>query len=215
VARSLDAIGERWALLVVRELLLGPKRFAELRNGLPGVSPNVLTQRIRDLVDKGVVYRQQLGPPANVQVYGLTEQGQQLEPVLLFLGRWGTQMAMPADAPLGVDSILLGVKAWFAANRRTTRYRITIGSTHYVLSASAEDVAMQRVAADDGDPDTEIVISDAAALESLATGRRTLEDVVAAGNLRYVGPKKTFDDFVAALMPDTSSDSFRSGGRSS
>src|SRR5436305_8974178 len=89
IARALDRVGERWALLVVRELLLGPKRFGDLRAGLPGASPNVLSQRLRELEDAGVVRRRRLPPPAGVRVYELTEWGRELEPVVLHLGRWG------------------------------------------------------------------------------------------------------------------------------
>ncbi|MDR2987928.1 MAG: helix-turn-helix transcriptional regulator, partial [Nocardiopsaceae bacterium] len=90
IARALDVIGDRWALLVVRELVFGPKRFAQLRSGLHGVSPNVLSQRLRDLEGAGVVRRAMLAPPASVAVYELTDRGRALEPVLLELGRWGS-----------------------------------------------------------------------------------------------------------------------------
>jgi DNA-binding HxlR family transcriptional regulator len=75
VARSLDVVGERWALLVVRELLLGPKRFADLRAGLPAMSPNVLSQRLRELEGHGIVQRRELGPPVRVHLYELTPWG--------------------------------------------------------------------------------------------------------------------------------------------
>src|SRR3954453_16256912 len=89
IARALDVVGERWALLVVRELVLGPKRFGQLHRGLPGMSPNVLSQRLRELEDAGVVEKHELDPPASVVVYGLTDRGRELEPVLHALGRWG------------------------------------------------------------------------------------------------------------------------------
>src|ERR671932_1050136 len=95
VAHALDFVGERWALLVVRELLLGPKRFTDLRTGLPGVSPNVLAQRLRELEQAGVVRRRRLPPPAASQVYELTEWGVDLEPVLTALGRWGSRSPAP------------------------------------------------------------------------------------------------------------------------
>src|SRR3954454_700014 len=88
VARALDVVGERWALLVVRELLLGPKRFTDLRAGLPHVSPDVLAQRLRELEEAGIVGRRTLSPPAGSRVYELTERGQGLEPAVLALGRW-------------------------------------------------------------------------------------------------------------------------------
>jgi DNA-binding HxlR family transcriptional regulator len=111
VARSLDVVGERWALLVVRELLLGPKRFADLRAGLPTMSPNVLSQRLRELDERGVVRRRVLGPPLRVHVYELTEWGRELEPVLLHLGRWGALAPLPEGGRLGVDSMMLSIKA--------------------------------------------------------------------------------------------------------
>ena len=90
-AHALDLIGERWALLVVRELLLGPKRFTDLRAGLPNVSPNVLAQRLRELEQAGVVRRRKLPPPAASKVYELTEWGMELEPVIVVIPRGGPE----------------------------------------------------------------------------------------------------------------------------
>lgn len=86
---ALELIGERWSLLIVREMLLGPRRFNELRAALPTLSAKVLTERLGSLESSGIVRRMKLGPPASVQVYGLTEWGHGLEPVLLELVRWG------------------------------------------------------------------------------------------------------------------------------
>src|SRR6185437_13510559 len=91
LARALDLVGERWALLVVRELLLGPKRFADLRRGLPGLSQNVLAQRLRELEEGGVVTRRRLEPPASTWAYDLTERGRALEPALVALSTWGSR----------------------------------------------------------------------------------------------------------------------------
>jgi DNA-binding HxlR family transcriptional regulator len=116
IARALDVVGERWALLVVRDLLLGPKRFTDLRAGLPHVSPDVLSQRLRDLEHAGIVRRTKLPPPASARVYELTERGQALEPVVLELGRWGSQEPVPdADARLGPDSAVIALKTMFDA----------------------------------------------------------------------------------------------------
>src|SRR5712692_10221349 len=81
-AHALDLIGERWALLVVRELMLGPKRFTDLRAGLPGISANVLTQRLDELSDVAIVRSRQLDPPAGAWVYELTDWGRDFEPIL-------------------------------------------------------------------------------------------------------------------------------------
>jgi DNA-binding HxlR family transcriptional regulator len=114
IARALDVVGERWALLVVRELLLGPKRFTDLRAGLPNLSPDVLSQRLRELEADGVVTRRRLPPPAGSKVYELTERGDELEPVILALGRWGTSVPFPPDGhELGVDSTILALKTVF------------------------------------------------------------------------------------------------------
>src|SRR5262245_12229249 len=91
VARALDRIGERWGLLVVRELLLGPKRVSDLCDGLSGVSRNVLSQRLDELVESGVIERRQLDPPARIWVYELTAWGRELEGVLIALARWGSR----------------------------------------------------------------------------------------------------------------------------
>jgi DNA-binding HxlR family transcriptional regulator len=114
IARALDVIGERWALLVVRELLLGPKRFTDLRAGLPHLGPDVLSQRLRDLEHAGVVRRATLPPPAGSRVYELTEWGAGLEPVVLGLGRWGSQAPFPpVHGALGVDALVLALKTLF------------------------------------------------------------------------------------------------------
>jgi DNA-binding HxlR family transcriptional regulator len=115
IARALDLVGERWALLVVRELLLGPKRFTDLRAGLPHVGPDVLSQRLRDLEGQGIVRRAKLPPPAGARpVYELTERGAALEPVILELGRWGSRTPFPeTDAGLGVDSAVIALKTVF------------------------------------------------------------------------------------------------------
>src|SRR3954470_22099333 len=114
IARALDVVGDRWALLVVRELLLGPKRFTDLRAGLPNLGPDVLAQRLRELEANGVVQRRTLAPPASSRVYELTDWGRGLEPVILDLGRWGSQTGLPSGgARLGPDSTVLALKTMF------------------------------------------------------------------------------------------------------
>lgn len=87
-ALALDFVGERWALLIIRELLLGARRFGEIRAGLPGLSANVLTQRLQGLEADGIIVREKLPPPASVQVYALTPWGYEAEPVVMAMGRW-------------------------------------------------------------------------------------------------------------------------------
>lgn len=97
IARALDVVGERWALLIVRELLFGPLRFSDLRRALPGASSNLVADRLRELDGHGVIRRQRLAPPAASQVYELTDWGRELEPVVLALGEWGSRVPLPAE----------------------------------------------------------------------------------------------------------------------
>ena len=114
IARALDLVGERWALLVVRELMLGPKRFTDLRAGLPQLSPDVLAQRLRELEQAGVVSRRKLAPPAGARVYELTERGRELEAVVIQLGRWGSSAPFPAEhGELSADALMIALKTTF------------------------------------------------------------------------------------------------------
>jgi DNA-binding HxlR family transcriptional regulator len=112
-AHALDLVGERWALLVVRELLLGPKRFSDLRSDLPGISPNVLSQRLKDLEDIGVVGREQLPPPSASWVYALSAWGHELEPVLQQLGRWGARSPTKPQATISLATLVSAMKTMF------------------------------------------------------------------------------------------------------
>jgi DNA-binding HxlR family transcriptional regulator len=115
IARALDIVGDRWALLIIRELLLGPKRFTDLRAGLPGVSADILTARLRDLDASGVVRKEKLPPPAASQVYELTKRGRALETVILDLGRWGSVAPFPPgdDAQISTDALVIALKTLF------------------------------------------------------------------------------------------------------
>ncbi|WP_103352191.1 winged helix-turn-helix transcriptional regulator [Amycolatopsis sp. CA-128772] len=125
IARALDIVGERWALLVVRELLLGPQRFSDIRRALPGASSNLVTDRLRELEGHGVVTRRKLPPPAASTIYELTERGRELEPVLLALGTWGAGVPRARSASLSVTSVLLFLRE-SARPRGTACYRIEL-----------------------------------------------------------------------------------------
>lgn len=117
-AHALDLIGERWALLVMRELMLGPRRFSDLKAQLPGISANVLTQRLEGLEAAGIVRRTRLAPPASVQVYELTEWGLEAEPILLHMGMWGARS--PRFDPslyFSPASLMLSLRAKFDPGR--------------------------------------------------------------------------------------------------
>lgn len=108
IARALDVVGERWALLVVRELLFGPRRFSDIRRGLPGASSNLVADRLRELEARDVILRRRLPPPAASWVYELTGRGRRLEPVLAALGEWGGDLPRPPEPfALSAASVLL------------------------------------------------------------------------------------------------------------
>ena len=110
-AHALDLIGERWALLVLRELMLGPKRFSDLRADLPGISANVLTQRLEGLEAVGLVIRRRLPPPASAQVYELTQWGYEAEPILQVMGKWATRSpGHDPTMPLSATSLMLSFR---------------------------------------------------------------------------------------------------------
>jgi DNA-binding HxlR family transcriptional regulator len=150
IARALDLVGERWALLVVRELLLGPKRFTDLRAGLPNIGPDVLSQRLRDLETNGIVERGTLPPPAASQVYGLSEWGRELEPVVLGLGRWGSRAPSPsADAPLGPDAAMLALKTMFApSDGLQARLEVRFGENVYDVKVDGARLDITRGASE-------------------------------------------------------------------
>jgi DNA-binding HxlR family transcriptional regulator len=117
-AHALDLVGERWALLVMRELMLGPKRFSDLRESLPGISANVLTQRLEGLEAAGVLTRRKLPPPAAVQVYELTEWGYESEPIFQALGRWAARSPLhDPTLPFSAASLILSLRTMFDAAR--------------------------------------------------------------------------------------------------
>ncbi|MEA1832748.1 winged helix-turn-helix transcriptional regulator [Methylobacterium durans] len=110
-AHALDLVGERWALLVMRELMLGPKRFSDLRADLPGISANVLTQRLEGLEAVGVVVRRKLPPPAGTQVYALTQWGYESEPIFQALGRWAARSPLhDPTLPFSATSLFLSFR---------------------------------------------------------------------------------------------------------
>lgn len=118
MAHGLELLGDRWALFVVRELMLGPRRFSDLRGDLPGISANVLTQRLTELEARGVLVRRRLPPPASVQVYELTDWGYEAEPIVQELGRWAARSpGHDPTLPLSGVSILLSFRTMIVRSK--------------------------------------------------------------------------------------------------
>jgi len=153
IARGLDVVGDRWALLVIRELLLGPKRFTDLRAGLPGIGPDMLAARLRDLEASGVVRARAAGPPARSGAYELTARGEELEPVLLELGRWGSLVPPPSPgARLGVDSAVLALPSLIDPERAgdlEATYGLRLDGQEFEVRLAGGTVAAARREPDD------------------------------------------------------------------
>jgi DNA-binding HxlR family transcriptional regulator/putative sterol carrier protein len=203
-AYALDLVGERWALLVVRELLLGPKRFTDLRRGLPNASPNILSERLRELEQAGVLHRRKLPPPAASQVYELTEWGRELEPVVTRLGAWGARSPVPPEhREIGADSIVLALRSLFdaeAAGELEASYELRLAGERFHVDVAGGEVALGRgvvsepAAAIETDPGT---------LAALLTGQLPLEQALKSGTARIEGDKKAVRGFLALFpMPE-------------
>jgi DNA-binding HxlR family transcriptional regulator len=207
VAQALDVIGERWALLVVRDLLLGPKRFTDLLAGLPGASSDVLTQRLRDLGEAGVVRRRRLGPPAGSWVYELTPWGAGLEEIVVGLARWAHESPrMRYDLPLGTDSLMLSVKTLFdgrvAGDLRATIALNLEGEPFWIRIADA-NLTMARGEIEGADVTLD---TDKATLLSLMQTDRSIDDALATGHVRLTGDRAVVDRFHQSVSGIRASD---------
>jgi DNA-binding HxlR family transcriptional regulator len=196
-AHALDLVGERWALLVVRELLLGPKRFTDLRAGLPHASPNVLSERLRGLEAAGIVRRRRLPPPAASKIYELTAWGEELEPVIIRLGRWGARSpSKPADAPLGVDSLILSLRTMFdpvAAGDLEATYELIMGEDRFSAEVSRGDFEVVRGGAERPDA---IVEADSNSLAGLIYGGLSLSEALRSGEVKIEGDEEAVEHFL-------------------
>ncbi|MGH2841670.1 MAG: winged helix-turn-helix transcriptional regulator [Solirubrobacteraceae bacterium] len=202
ISRALDLVGERWALLVIRELLLGPKRFTDIREGLPHLSPDVLAQRLRELEQADLVKRRKLPPPASSQVYELTARGAALEPALIELGRWGGANAPPPTADMGMslEAHIVSLRTLFdpqlAGDFRAT-LELRLGEHRYrvaIADGQIEAVRGEAPAADatiDTDPGT---------LIALLHGHRELPDARRTGDIEIAGDEPTVERFLG-LFP--------------
>lgn len=199
-AHALDLVGERWALLVVRELIFGPKRFSDLRAGLPHIGPNRLTERLRSLEAAGIVTKRRLGPPVGSAVYALTDWGQRLEPVLVELGRWGRHSpSRDLDAHLSVDALMLALRGDFSPDLGrdlTAGWTLRFGTDTFAVRAAGGRLDIHRGEA--AHPDA-TVTTDVPTFTAVLTRRRTLDDAIATGALTVTGDAGTLRALLAAL----------------
>jgi DNA-binding HxlR family transcriptional regulator len=187
MARALDVVGERWALLVVRELLLAPQRFSDLRHALPNASSNLLADRLRELEQHGVIRRRMLTPTAGPQVYELTEWGRKLEPVVLALSDWGIDAPSPPEpTSLSATSVLI---FWRGHARPDPDAPPIV--CHLDLDGSVWTVCVEsgKVQVQSGEPATADISlrTDPKTLSSLLADPASLDAALAEGNAGLVG----------------------------
>lgn len=188
IARALDVVGERWALLVVRELLFGSKRFADLQRGLPGMSQNVLTQRLRELEETGVLVRRRGLPPATAVVYELTDHGRELEPVLLALGRWGSPLP-PREgsaSELSADALVTALLTTFqpdATGALTGTVQLRLPGDAFTLRFHDDTLDVARADA----PAEAVLEGSVLAIQRLVFDGQPLSDAVRHGDVRIDG----------------------------
>ncbi len=189
-AHALDLVGERWALLVMRELIFGPRRFSELRASLPGISANVLTQRLAGLEAAGVVVRRRLPPPAPAQVYALTAWGQESEPIFQALGRWAARSPLhDSTLPFSAASLLLSLRTMLDAGRAgdlAARIGFRLGEERYLARLGEGRIEIAAGPVEGAD----LVLGGAPAVIAAAIyGGQPLEALEAAGALRIEGDR--------------------------
>ena len=201
IARGLDVIGDRWALLVARELLLGPKRFTDLRDGLPSLGPDVLSQRLRELEHAGVIRRARLAPPAASQVYELTDWGRELEPVLLALGRWGSRAPFPAEGgSLGRDAFVIALKTMFRPAAADGLHRSLDGSYELVVGGRPFELTLSdgRLRAAHGRAEAPLARIEAEpnALAAVLWHDQPLDEAIRAGQITVAGERNLITRFL-------------------
>jgi DNA-binding HxlR family transcriptional regulator len=201
IATALDVIGDRWAPLVVRDLLLGPLRFGDLVEGLPGIGTNTLTARLKQLEAAGVVQRRLLPIPERGTVYELTPYGRELEPVLLALGRWGTKSmgGLPADVVTRSRWLVAAMLAFHDPSRRIARpttWELRLSDGTFTVQAKAKSLTVKAGSPDVPDAADLVVTTDDEHLHQLLTHRLTRQQAVAAGTVVLDGDVTALDQLV-------------------
>lgn len=200
-AHALDLVGERWALLVIRELMLGPRRFSDLRANLPGISANVLTQRLEGLEAAGILVRRKLPPPAATQVYELTPWGYESEPIFQALGRWAARSpAHDPNLPFSAVSLMLSMRTMLDTSKARgldARIGFRIGEETYLGHLAEHGIDIQRAPVDGADA----VFTGAAPLIAAAIyGGQPLATLESAGALQIEGDRALAQRFTS-LFP--------------
>jgi DNA-binding HxlR family transcriptional regulator len=191
VCHALELVGERWALLIVRELLKGPKRYTDLLEGMPGVGTNILAARLRELEAGGIVEKRKLPPPAASTVYELTEYGRELEEPLYSLARWGARSLGPPskgdqlypDWGLNAFAALLDPEA---ARGLTETYVVRVADESYTVQLDDSQVHVEAGVAEDADLD---FATDMETFYGMASGGLDPGEALAGGSVQLLTGK--------------------------
>ncbi|MFO0990937.1 MAG: winged helix-turn-helix transcriptional regulator [Hyphomicrobiales bacterium] len=213
VAHALELVGERWALLVIRELMLGPKRFTDLRNDLPGISPNVLSQRLSELEASSIVVKRRLLPPAAVTAYELSAWGRELEPFIRDFGRWASRSpSMPQGRPMSVNSIVLSLRTMFnpqAAKGFRGKIGLSFGEHEFTARVSGDRMTVLP----GRDEACDVYLRTTPdALAAVIYGGQPLDEAAKAGTVALEGDKRVAQRFVKCFpLPERAPDLRRMG----
>ncbi|MBA3678131.1 MAG: transcriptional regulator [Sphingosinicella sp.] len=196
-AHGLELIGERWALLILRELMLGPKRFSDIRADLPGISANVLTQRLEGLEANGLLIRRKLPPPSSAQVYELTQWGYEAEPVIKTLGRWAVR-SPDHDPTMQISpvSLMLSFRTMIDAERAKgveARIGFRVGGECFLGQVFDGDIVIKRDPLDNAEA---TFIGEPAMLATAVYDRVPLRDLVKDGSLIVTGDWQVAERFL-------------------
>jgi DNA-binding HxlR family transcriptional regulator len=199
LAFALDIVGERWTLLIVRELLAGPRRFKDLMDGLPEISTNLLSERLKGLEQQGVVCRRVLPPPAGSAVYELTPIGQALEKAVLELGKWGSQFLHPSLEGVALPSlgaIALAIKAFFHPEEAIgvhETYELHLGKEVLQVQVNEGELRVQQAAALKADI---VIYTEMQYFLGLFVGQMEPEEAISGGLVRILGDPKGLRRFL-------------------
>ena len=186
-AHALELIGDRWTLLVLRELMFGSRRFSDLRGDLPGISANVLTQRLGELEERGLARKVRLPPPASVQVYEATPWGLEAEPIVQVLGRWAARSpAHDPTLPISGVSILLSFRTMIDAKRArnlNARIGFRFGQDQYVARLKGGTIKVARKAIGGVDA---VITAEPAMLAAVVYGGQPLDLIGIEGDRALV-----------------------------
>jgi DNA-binding HxlR family transcriptional regulator/putative sterol carrier protein len=192
LARALDLVGDRWTLLIVRELRPGPRRFTDLIDGLPGISRKLLTERLRDLEGDGIIARRELPPPAARQVYELTDDGRDLATAMAPLVAWGARRMGERQSGESFRArwsavAMVGLADRDAANGISETYQYLIGDSafHFIVDDGSIELRDGRA-----EGASVVVTTDEETWADIATGKTTASTATASGELRIEGDRQ-------------------------